>query len=230
VVVANHALTHKGVKSVEELGPELDKCNQVHYALHPEKKPPYLLAFGKPGGVPWQVTGPELQAALEQHHLIDRPPFAGPPINYKTQEETLAVVDKALAKGEMGYLVFHGVGGDWLVTPKEWFVALLDKLDKERDQIWITDTATCEKYAAERKTAEAKVLEASANKVRVSLTSKMDPALYDEPLTLKTTVPVDWKNCLVTQGETKSTVTVSGGTVVYNAVPGNAEVVLQPVP
>src|SRR4051812_38135905 len=98
VVVANHTFTHKGVNSAEELRPELEKCNEVLYALHPERKQPYLLAFGKPGGVPWKVTEAEVQTSLEQHHLINRPPFAGPPINYKTQEETLAAVDRALAK------------------------------------------------------------------------------------------------------------------------------------
>ena len=39
VVVANHTFTHKGVLNAEELGPELQKCNEVLYALHPERKP-----------------------------------------------------------------------------------------------------------------------------------------------------------------------------------------------
>jgi hypothetical protein len=56
----------------------------------------------------------------------------------------------------------------------------------------------------------------------------MDPMLYDEPLTLKTTVPAEWKNCVITQGATKTTIAARGGTVMYNAVPGSAEIVIEP--
>ncbi|MEP6669639.1 MAG: polysaccharide deacetylase family protein [Chthoniobacter sp.] len=227
VVVANHTFTHKGANNAEELEPELAKCNEVLYALHPERKQPYLIAFAKPGGVPWIVPNDAFEAALAKHHLLNRPPFAGPPINYKSSEETLAVVDKAIAKGDMGYLVFHGVGGDWLVTPVEWFTALLDKLEKERDQLWITDTASWKKYVTERDTAAVKIVEASKTRLRLQLTAKTDPT-YDDPLTLSTTVPADWKTCQVEQGTTKTTVPVKNGSVQYSAVPNGDEIVLRP--
>ena len=124
VVVANHTFTHRGVNNAEELGPELEKCNEVLLALYPERKKPRLIAFGKPGGVPWMVSDEELKTALDQRHLINRPPFAGPPIHYKSAAAMIAVVDKALNQGGMGHLDFHGVGGDWLVTPLDWFTAL----------------------------------------------------------------------------------------------------------
>ncbi len=228
IVVANHTFTHKGVNNAEELEPELAKCNEVLYALQPERKQPYLMAWGKPGGVPWIVAKDDQAAALEKHHLIDRPPFAGPPINYKTSEETLASVDKALAKGEMGYLVFHGVGGDWLVTPMEWFTALLDKLEQHRDEIWITDCASWKKYTSERDTAEVKVVESGSNRIRVALSTKTDPILYNEPLTLSTKVPANWKNCTVTQGQAKASAMVQDGVARYSAIPGAGEIILQP--
>jgi sialate O-acetylesterase len=227
VVVANHTYTHQGVNNAEELEPELAKCNEVLYALHPDRKQPRLLAFGKPGGVPWIVGKEDFQAALARHHLIDRPPFAGPPINYKSAEATVAVVDQALAKGEMGYHVFHGVGGDWLVTPVEWFTALLDKLEANRDQLWITDTASWAKYVKERETAEVKVLEAGENRIRVELATKTDPTLYDEPLTLSTVVPADWKTCSIVQGQTKANVPARDGAVQYSAIPSAGEIVIQ---
>ena len=49
VIVSNHTFTHKGVNNAEELEPELAKGNEVIYALHPERKQPRLLGFGKPG-------------------------------------------------------------------------------------------------------------------------------------------------------------------------------------
>ncbi len=228
VVVANHTFTHRGVTTPEELEPELAKCNEVLYALHPERKVPRLLAFGQPGGVPWVVTKEEQQAALDKNFLINRPSFAGPPIHYKSAEQVVAVVDQALTKGEMGHLDFHGVGGDWLVTPMEWFTALLDKLDASKDQLWVTDTASYLKYAKERDGAEVKVLEAGNDRIRLALVTKTDAALYDEPLTLSTKVPAGWANCVVVQGQTKTTSSAHDGSVQFTAVPGTDEITIQP--
>ncbi len=229
IVAANHTFTHKGVNDATELDQELVKNNEVLYKLHPDRKTPRLLAYGRPGGVPWKVTKEEVEAALTKHHLADRPPFHGPPIHHKSAAETLGAVDTAIAKGEMGHLDFHGVGTDWLVTPLDWFMPLLDKLEAERDKLWITDGASWHKYVTERKAAEIKVIETKPDGIRLTLTSPLDPALYDLPLTLSTKVPADWKGATVTQGAAKSEVSVVAGAVQYSALPGGGEITLKVV-
>lgn len=229
VVVANHTFTHKGVTSAAELEPELARCNEVLYALHPERKRPRLLAFGHPGGVPWNVTKEELEPALARHHLFNRPPFSGPPMHYPSAEAMVTAVDRALAAGEMGHLDFHGVGGDWLVTPLEWFRVLLDKLVADRDRLWITDTASWHKYVQTRAGAEVKVLERSPERIRLAFTAKTDPALYDEPLTLSTKVPPAWTNCLVAHRASGVEVAARDGAVQYDALAGGGEITIQPV-
>jgi hypothetical protein len=226
IVDANHTFTHKGVKSVEELDTELAKNNEALYALHPERKVPRLLAWGRPGGVPWEVTEEQELAELAKNHLLRRPPFFGPPIHYKSAEECVAAIDKALAKSDMGHLDMHGVGGDWLVTPLDWFTAILDKLEANRDAIWSADALSYMEYKAERESAEIKELENTAEHIRVLLTSKMDPALYDQPLTLSTKVPATWKSCVVSQGGKKTTSEVRDGVAQYEAVPGAGEITL----
>lgn len=224
VSVANHTFTHKGVTNVAELDGELARCNEVLYKLQPERRVPRLLGFGKPGGVPWQVTPEEVSAALAKHHLADRPPFYGPPIHYKSAAAMTEAVDATIAKGEMGHMDFHGVGGDWLVTPVEWFTALLDKLESVRDQLWITDVVSWHQYETERSTAEVRELYQSSDEIRNQLTCKADPTLYDLPLTLSTKVPAGWKSCVVTQGANLITVPVNEGAVKYDALPGGGEI------
>src|ERR1051326_8577902 len=122
---ANHTFTHTGAKSVEQLEQELEKTNEEIYKCYPDRKRPRLISFGQPGGVPWNVSRSETLALLAKFNLIERPPFIGYPFQIKSQEQMLALVDKALEKGEMGHLVFHGVGGDWLKTPVEIFYSIL---------------------------------------------------------------------------------------------------------
>jgi hypothetical protein len=228
IVVANHTFTHKGVEDAAQLDPELAKCNEVLYALHPERKQPYLLGWGRPGGVPWKVTKEEQEAALAKHHLVDRPPFAGPPINYHSAAETIGAVDKALAKGDMVQLVMHGVGGDWLVTPVDWFTALLDKLEASREELWVADVVSWHQYVKECEGAQIKVVQSDKDGIRLNLTSSLDPALYNLPLTLSTKVPANWKDCIVTQGANKVNVSAQSGAVQYSAVPGAGEIQIQP--
>lgn len=227
VAVANHTFTHKGVNSAAEMEPELARCNEVLHSLKPEGKKPRLFGFGRPGGVPWKVTPEEQAAALAKNHLCDRPPFFGPPIHYKSAEATVAAVDAAIAKGEMGHLDFHGVGEDWLVTPLDWFTALLDKLESVRDQLWITDVVSWHQYVTERSSAEAKTVSADTDTVTLELSCKSDPALYDLPLTLSTQVPAAWENCLVTQGANTEALLVKDGAVTYDAVPGGGLITLK---
>ncbi|HEY1052596.1 MAG TPA: polysaccharide deacetylase family protein [Prosthecobacter sp.] len=227
VAVANHTFTHKGVNNAAELDPQLAQCNEVLYALKPEGKKPRLFGFGKPGGVTWKVTPEEQAAALAKHNLCNRPPFAGPPINYKSAEATVAAVDAAIAKGEMGHLDFHGVGEDWLVTPVEWFTALLDKLESVRDQLWITDVVSWHQYVTERDSAEIKTVSSDKDAITLELTSKADTALYDLPLTLSTKVPADWENCLVTQGASTKPLLVKNGVVQHDALPGGGPITLK---
>ena len=126
------------------------------------------------------------------------------------------------------HLDFHGVGGDWLVTPMDWFHAILDKLDAHREQLWITDPISWHKYLTERKAATVKVLAADAQQIRLQLASTTDPALYDLPLTLATRVPADWKACQMTQGSAKTKLPVANGVVHFSALPGATEILLQP--
>jgi peptidoglycan/xylan/chitin deacetylase (PgdA/CDA1 family) len=228
VEIANHTFTHKGVKNVEELDGELTKNSEVIYKLRPERKQPRLLGFGKPGGVPWEVTEEEVNASLAKHKLANRPPFQGPPMHFKSAEAVIAAVDRALAKGEMGHLDFHGVGGDWLTTPLEWFIPLLDKLESSREDLWITDVVSWHQYVTERNGAKVKELANGKDGIRVELASSADPKFYDLPLSLETKVPADWTDCVVTQGEAKATVKPKNGVVQYSALPGGGDIAIKP--
>ncbi len=229
VSVANHTFTHDGTEDPADLDEELAKCNEVLYQLHPEWKKPRLIGFARPGGVPWTVTAEQQAAALKNHDLVDRPPFHGPPFHFNSPEQMTGVVDAALAKGEMGHLDFHGVGGDWHVTPVDWFSGLLDKLDTHREELWITDVVSWHQYVTERDRSKIAIVQSDAKTIRLQLTSDLDRALYNLPLTLETKVPADWKTCAVTQGENHLKVATQDGCVRHAAVPGGGEIRIEPV-
>jgi len=231
MVYANHTMTHKGARDAADLEQEIVQCNEVILRVFPGRNP-RLISFGIPG-VPqgaWNVTNDELSQVLAKHHLVLRPPFDGhgAMIHAKTADDMMRLADRALAQGSLEYIIYHGVGGDWIVTPLPEFTAFLDKLAAKRDQLWITDPVSAHKYETERSTAAVRTLETGQKQVRVAVTTKADPQLYDLPLTLITPVPAAWKTCTIAQGGGTATVPVSAGLVRYEALPGGDPVTITP--
>lgn len=223
----NHTFKHKGAPSVEVLDEELALCSDVINKCFPDRKQPRLVSFGQPGGVPWTITDEEKNQLLKKYNLVQRPSFFGYPFHAKTKEDVLKLVDDAIAKGDMGHHDFHGVGGDWLITPTDIFLALLDKLDACKDVVWVTDPVSYHKYLTERKAAELKLAGKANDKITLQLTCTTDPALYDLPLTLYVRVPPQWKAFSVTQGKDKLVSQLSDGMLRFAASPVTGEITVR---
>lgn len=229
IELANHTFKHLGAPSVAEFDSEIADANEVIDRLYPHRPAVRLRDWARPG-VPreqWKISEAEIQAVLAKHHMIERPPFFGPPFSIKTTAEMIDWVDGAIAKGEMRHLAFHGVGGDWHSAPINYFLALLDKLDACSGELWLTDPLSYHKYETERRTAQVRVIESGDTILRLSLTSESDPALYDQPLTLAVAVPAEWKRVTITQGSVRQTKTVKNGEVQFDALPDGGDIVIK---
>lgn len=215
----NHTMNHKGFASLADAEKEIADANAVITRLFPGKNP-RLLSYADPGGVKNAITGAEIDAILAKNNLIRRPDFGGHGggVHYTTAAAVLADADRAIANGTTAYIIFHGVGGDWISFDGGQFNQLLDGLQARGESLWIADTLSVQKYEAERTTAQVKILESSPRQIRLQLTAKANPALYDQPLTLVTAVPPSWLQCQVVQGTRRSTVSVANGMVRYEAM------------
>jgi hypothetical protein len=147
-------------------------------------------------------------------------------IALRTADEMMAHVEKAVAAGSMECIVFHGVGGDWIATPLPIFTEFLDRLVKRRDAVWITGHIAAHQYATERDAATVTVAKRGPSRIELTLACSADAHLYDQPLTLLTTVPATWTHCAVDQGARHADAAVAGGVARYEAVPGGGPIVL----
>jgi len=230
--IANHTFTHKGAKDVADLDDELAKNNEVIYRVVSGGKP-RLVSFGIPGvdAGKWNITKAQLGEELPKFHLIERPSVDGhfAFTHLKTADEMFKWAQQAIDTGGAQYVLFHGVGGDWLTCPLPEFTALLDKLAAVHDKLWIAGHIAVHQYETEREAGSVQAT-MGAKQITVKLTSKADPAFYDQPLTLVTRVPASWKKCHLVQGAVSSVAVVAQGAVTYDALPGKDAVVITAQP
>ena len=226
--LANHTMTHKGIHDDAEAEREIGGCNDVIRKLIPSAK---LISWGQPGGIKdadWKLTKEQLAALLKTKNLVPRPDFGGrgAMIAVKTADEMMGLVDKAVKAGGMEAVIYHGVGGDWIVTPLPVFTEFAEKLAARRDQVWITGHIKAHQYATEREAAKVAVEKSRPDTVRLTLTCTADAELYDQPLTLITTVPAEWKRCTIIQGKNTATVEAAAGSVRYEALPAGGQITI----
>lgn len=221
VVYGNHTTTAGAFKSAEHAEEVITGCSEVIHRVFPGKRP-RLISYVSPGGMKHAITQAEIDTIIARHHLVLRPPFKGhgAGIHFKTADDILRAVDNTAVGGGKEYVIFHGVGGDWLKFDLGEFIKMLDGLEARRGDLWITDHISAHKYETAVATASVKVLQTGARAIRLELRSQADAAFYDEPLTLVTHVPASWIQAHVTQGNRDVTVPVTNGTVRYEALPG----------
>lgn len=69
---------------------------------------------------------------------------------------------------------------------------VFDFYNRHRDELWVGFLADVALYGQQRDTATLKTVRADAEGIALDLTSRMDPAFFDYPLTVKVRLPDAW--------------------------------------
>ncbi len=83
------------------------------------------------------------------------------------------------------------------------------------------------KYQRLRNDASFQSVPSASDGVVVRMLSSLDPAHYDEPLTLLTNVPASWGDCTASQCGRAVECSVQDGQAVYDARLGEGDIMLQ---
>ncbi|HKK76161.1 MAG TPA: polysaccharide deacetylase family protein [Saprospiraceae bacterium] len=120
------------------------------------------------------------------------------PLTDTGMEEMKAWVDTCLAHDNIWLvLVFHGVNGiGWEPKTEAELEDYFTYINEREEQIWVATFADVTKYIRAQKntTVESRM---AGNSIRVNISSDLDPAVYDVPITLKTYIPDSWESVLI---------------------------------
>lgn len=98
-------------------------------------------------------------------------------------------------------LVFHGIDNlGWEPKTRLELKEYFEFLKKKEDQLWIATFRDVTKYLRQRKSAKIQ-MEKKDGFIFVTISSTLDPALYNVPLTVKTYVPNHWNSVAIVKGK-----------------------------
>ncbi|NNF99357.1 MAG: hypothetical protein HKM93_08265 [Desulfobacteraceae bacterium] len=239
--LANHSMNHIGAATDEEVLYEVGEPSRIIWDARGHEDFGSLIAFVRGGGTSWPEEW--LQTVLAEYKNIPRQSNGGSHIYAHTVPKNSAantiyevVIPHILTHKCWGMYNFHGIsavdgGLDWGVGAMYFgeFEFFLDDLVtlSNSGQIWVGGYTQVYKYLREKATASVSVVYATTEEICLTLTSDMDPVLYDEPLTLITTVPDNWAECQATQAAVTERCTVLDGVAKIDAVPGKGNIVLR---
>jgi endoglucanase len=230
--IGNHTMHHTGAADLQEAEYEIGEAANIIRSYTPAQKNK-LMIFHRGGGTNWGISEEEFNSLLKKYNLYERPWTNMISARGMSSSQLISFIRQVLSNNEWGAILFHGIEGEWLSITKNTFNRLLDYLVSVEDRLWIATYTDIYKYRKERETAQLSVLEASAEKITLDLTSGMDSILsesgirlYDDPLTLTTKVPSSWVLVKVTQNNKSKVYQVANNEVQYEAIPGMGEITL----
>jgi peptidoglycan-N-acetylglucosamine deacetylase len=98
----------------------------------------YVDSLRKSGLVKYARIGGDVDAVITDFKNLDLLQVPSYGLNgNNTGDELVAFVKKVEASGGMGVFMFHGIGGDYIITPAESHRQLLAYLQKNKKDIWV---------------------------------------------------------------------------------------------
>jgi peptidoglycan/xylan/chitin deacetylase (PgdA/CDA1 family) len=133
------------------------------------------------------------------------------PVTATPIEQMTGWIDTSLAHGTWLVLVIHGIEGvGYQPLPTEKVRAYFDYIKAQEDRLWVATFQDGAKYIRERMRSLVDTKEVGRT-IEVRVSHSLDPALYQLPLTARTTVPDEWRSARVVQGKDARTVPVQRG-------------------
>ncbi|MEO6630484.1 MAG: polysaccharide deacetylase family protein [Mucilaginibacter sp.] len=111
----------------------------------------YVDSLRKSGLVKYARMGGDQNAIVTDYSKLD--PLLVPSwavVGNYTGNDLIAFVKKVQASGGMGVFMFHGVGGDYLVTSAQAHRELLKYLSQHKDEVWVATFKEAMEYVSKK--------------------------------------------------------------------------------
>lgn len=236
--IGSHTLTHPTISGLDELVRSKQILEQKTGKACLTVAYPYC-------NLP---TDPAANAALEENYISGRTCsgqlvahnttdmynissiVTGTEGRIKTSDDMQGMFENARDEKRWCVFLTHEInkGSGYSPTQSREFKKALIYLRNNPNSYWVATFADVSKYIRENRASAVTELSATQDRIIVSVTNKLDSALYNFPITIRRTMPDGWSSAEVTQnGEVVKSWTDKNHTCLYfNVVPGAGDVTI----
>lgn len=247
--IANHALTHPHFtgNSLDTIAYECAEATKEMNMLVPAQKMiTHAYPFGDGGGnteqdkairrtvAPYFIGARATKNRPEPYNVYDFAKTNDDYYNINSQMITDSAsfvdfgkyVDQTITVGGWFCPTYHGIHDGWIITPTEVFAKHLEELEKRKASLWIAPFKNVIQYHRERNSAALKAIRQTGKIWVLSLTDTLGNSNnFDQPLTINLKVNHAVVKSIIQKGK-KAPFKASGDWLVFNAVPGNDNIVI----
>lgn len=150
-----------------------------------------------------------------------------------TETEFNTEVDEAAGSGGWAVFLLHGIDDDggWSPVQSSELEPHLQYVNRHPEKFWVDTYGDVIRYIKERNNLQVTESTSNDSTILLSVTHDLDQQIYKHPVTLKRTIPDEWKNVDITQGNnTVSTEIESENNtnyVIFDVVPNRDTVVIE---
>jgi len=201
--LGNHTMHHRGARTLKEADYEIGETSRIIWSLYPENSKLLVFASGggeRWGGKLWKDASEDYKKIVRKYHLIDLYDGNHPSVSVSSRtsvQKLCESINDAVKLKKYQPFAFHYFGypdikdavrfvlnGYHLTYKKEKFIEFIRCLDKSREQVWVAPMVQILKYQEEYKSAQLKLIETNKNSMKMKLTVRTDPTLYDQKITI----------------------------------------------
>ncbi|MBK1835332.1 polysaccharide deacetylase family protein [Roseibacillus ishigakijimensis] len=216
--IANHTWSHPALTklSSREVDEQIGKASEV-IASH-IGEPPLTIAF------PGNSSNPQVREIALKHHVAYRA------FQQSTKGSTTAAslntwADKLVRDEKWGVLMTHGIEeGYAAMSSREVLHEHLKYVKSHEQDIWVDTFANVSRYEKERENAKLSA-SGEVGKLTCTLTSALDPQLYNVPLTLVIEA-ANATTARAMRGDVNLSAVVEDGTILIEATPSSQAIII----
>ena len=218
--IGNHSMTHPNFAKIEAAveATVLDQEIIAAKALIEKEigQPCYTFCY------PFNQESEVSRAMVQRTHVVwtdrTRKAYGGPQF---TTEKANAWVDEAITKKSLIIAMIHGVDTGYLpFAGRKILQDHLTYLASKSDQVWIAPLGTIGRYITERNRAKVTVIKSTNNMMEFTLTSELDPTIYQVPLTIVITSGVAKSVTAKSNNNHSLSARIQGSVIHCDIIPG----------
>lgn len=221
--IGNHGYTHQNLAKLTDKPDELEREIEYSADVIEKETGTFPVSFC----YPYNSFNEQVESIVNSRHAVARTFQQGFGARDTTAESLNRWVNKLISQREWGVTMIHGLTDGFDPMRPEVFEAHMTYAKGRESDLWIDTFGNVGRYVAERDSTIVTDVKTGSDKVSFTPVCQLDAKRFNVPLTFIILTNKNISHATARQDKTTLPVTVSGGRIMVDCVPGAGRVTVK---